>query len=246
MGAYKTEAIVLRARNYGEADKVLTVFTRGLGKIQAIAKGVRKPQSRLRGGIQPFTLSLMALNTGRTWDIITQTEPRAVWVGAQASLERLVLASYLAELIEALLPEREGNDQVFDLACRAFAGLSAPDPELIVRAVEMKLMNLMGYKPILDRCAQDGKPLGGDHLVFSARLGGALCRECAGTEPDGIRVSRASLPLLASLERMDLAHVQRLKVSPPLRKEIEDTLRYYLTYHLERHLKSAAFLHVLR
>jgi len=245
MGSYKTEAIVLRGRNYGEADKVLTVFTRGLGKIQAIAKGVRKPQSRLRGGVQPFTLSDMALHTGRTWDIITQTEPRSVWLGTQASLETMVLASYLAELLDVMLPERECNGQVFDLACRAFAALSGPDPELTARASEIQLLGLMGYKPVLTVCAHDGKALGGDRIAFSARLGGALCRECAGVEPERVQVSRVALSVLASMERMDLANVHRLKLSQPLRRELEDTLRYYLTYHVERRLKSAPLIHIL-
>jgi DNA repair protein RecO (recombination protein O) len=246
MGMYKTEAIVLRARNYGEADQVLTIFTRSAGKVHAIAKGVRKPRSRLRGGVQPFTLSQIVFHTGRTWDIVTQTEPQTVWLGLGTSLDRFVLASYTAELLEALLPEKEGNSQAFALACQAFAGLAGPDPELTVRAFEVQFLSLMGYRPILDVCAHDGKPLQGDKLGFSARSGGALCRECIGIDPHGLKISRQALAVMATLERLELSRVSRLKVPPPLRRELEEVLRYYVSYHVERCLKSATYLHDLQ
>ena len=131
---YSVEALILRARDFGEADKVITLFTREEGKCQAIAKGVRKSTSRLRGGVQPFTHSRLLLYRGKTLDTVSQSENICAFAALRDDLVLLSAAAYLAELLETALPEREPLEEVFQLAVASFRELLTGDAELVVRS----------------------------------------------------------------------------------------------------------------
>ncbi|MEG3067513.1 MAG: DNA repair protein RecO [Syntrophaceticus schinkii] len=107
MGIYKAEAIVLRSIVYGEADRILTLFTREDGKVSAIAKGVRKTTSRLRGAVQLFSHTRLVLYSGRSLDTVSQGEAEDEFSYLERDLECFATASYCAELVSRLTPERE-------------------------------------------------------------------------------------------------------------------------------------------
>ena len=111
MGIYKAESIVLRSRVYGEADRILVLYTREAGKVSAIAKGVRKTTSRLRGAVQLFNHTYLVLYTGKTLDTVSQGRQGAVFLPG-AGLRTFTAASYCAEL-DRLTPDREPQPRVF-------------------------------------------------------------------------------------------------------------------------------------
>ena len=123
---YRVDALIIRARDFGEADKILTLYTKECGKIQAIAKGVRKPTSRLRGGVQMFAHSRLLLYRGRSLDIVSQSESVESYGSLQEDLVRLVYASYLVELLDIAVPEREPNEISFLPPCfiKALLGMT--------------------------------------------------------------------------------------------------------------------------
>lgn len=160
MPLYTANAIVLRRIDFGETDRITTLYTRELGKISAIAKGARKPISRLAGATETLTYAKFQLATGKTLDVITQVEVRHSFPRVRSNLRQLAYATYLAELIERFVEEREPNADMFDLLLSSLYLLERlNDPEKIAHMFELQFMKLLGYEPTLDKCVRCRKPL---------------------------------------------------------------------------------------
>ncbi|BAF59078.1 MAG: DNA repair protein RecO [Pelotomaculum sp.] len=241
MKLYKADAIVLRARDCGEGDKILTLYSREHGRIKAMAHGVSKPTSRKRGAVQPFTRSRFLLRRGRELDTVSQCEGVETFPFLRESLERIGYASYVAELVEALTPEGEPNESLFFLLLDVLRLLAGGDAEMLARAFELKVAALLGYCPVLERCSHCQGALAGP-LFFSSSLGGAVCGLCVAFAANPVEVNKGTLEILKALLNWPLARIGLLRVNRRFRNRIRLILRQYLTYHLERDLKSYAFL----
>ena len=160
---YVTEAIVLSRFDYGEADRILTLMTPAGGKIKAIAKGIRKPTSRIGGSVEPFAELRLALAHGRTFDVITQVEVLHPWLRMRDDLVSFGTASYVAELANGTLEERHGAENVYLLLKRAYELLDAGmAPGRVARWFEMHLADELGVRPEVDRCIECGRLLEAD------------------------------------------------------------------------------------
>ncbi len=137
---YVTEAIVLSRFDYGEADRIMTLFTPGHGKLKAIAKGVRRPTSRLGGALEPLAELTVALARGRTFDVVTQVEVNHAWLKLRDSLESAATAWYLAELADRSIEERHQTEGLYGLLRHAYELLDAGmDAGRVARWYEMNL-----------------------------------------------------------------------------------------------------------
>lgn len=247
MGLYREEAVVLRTRDYAEADKLLTLYTRTRGKVQAIAKGVRKPKSRMRGGIQALSFSDFQLFEGRSLDTVTQCEVREAFMGLRQDLKKLAYATYLAELLEGMVPEREGNERVFLLFLTVLHLVEHGDrEELAARLFEVRLMGLLGYRPETGACVHCGKAMYGRGAWFSARLGGVLCPQCRMVDSWAVPVTAGTLAVMEQLLRMDVKMFSRLQVAPQLAEELGELMRSYIQCRMERHIRSLDFIEQIR
>ena len=157
---YKTEAIVLRSMDLGEADRVLTVLTPRLGKLRVIAKGVRRPKSRIGGGLQPFSDVQLVLAVGRTWDVVTTASLEDPHLGLRNDLHSTAAAWYVVELADRFCEGAADSRQAFELLAQALAGLDAPASEVtrevVARWFELHLLDAMGFRPELARCLECG------------------------------------------------------------------------------------------
>lgn len=242
---YTVDALVIKGYDYGEADKILTLYTREQGKVQAIAKGVRKPTSRIRGGVQLFTHSRMLLYRGRTLDTVTQAESQEVFAGIREDLIRLTCASYISELLDAAVPDREPNQRIFILTLMCLGLLLGDDPELSIRLYEMRLLHLLGYRPSLTNCNVCHNSLEGSLFKLSAETGGLVCKNCSAEISGENWISAGTASILNKLLSIDLRQVFRLKVSRKSRMEMDFALKNYLEYYLERPMKSRVLLQSL-
>lgn len=149
MRSYKTEGIIIKRVNYGEADRVLTIFTKHYGKILAIAKGVRKITSRRGGNLELFNYVTLFLSEGRGFDIITEVEVKESFNNLRKNLKKVGVLYYLCELINSLCPERQENQQVFKLLYEALKGLEIKETggmrEIKVRGFAINLLKELGY-----------------------------------------------------------------------------------------------------
>lgn len=242
LALYKTEAIVLRARDYAEADKILTLFSPQYGRIQAIAKGVRKPKSRLRGGVQPFSHSEFLLHKGKSLDIVTQVEQKESFLWLLEDLERLTYAAYMAELLDAAVLENEAGQEIFLLTLTCLYLLHHVDPRLVLRCFEFRLLFLLGYSPSTEACVGCGEVVSGEHRGFSVELGGVLCKRCRSLDLNALEVSGGVIALLNQLLKIDLRKLDRLRVSAQAGNELAHLSKRFLMAKLEKRFKSLDFL----
>ncbi len=248
MALYKVEAVVLRTREYGEADKIVTLYSREEGKLHGIAKGARRPRSRLAGGMQPFTHVRLMLWRGRNLDTVSQCEIVAAFGPLREDLTRLAHASYVVDLVDEVTRERDANQDLF-LTLLGTLHLLAWDqrPVLATRMFEARLLVLSGFRPVLDQCAGCQGSLGADgRRWFSAAAGGLVCPNCRVRERHAIAVSGGTVAALGHLLTADLRRLGVLRPSTQIERELEAVLRAAWDYRIERPLRSLAFLAAVR
>ena len=231
-GIYKDEGIVLKTIKLGEADRIITLFTRDNGKVRAVAKGIRKTKSRFGGRLEPFTKVALVVYRGRNLDTVTSADILTSFRVVREDYARLTAAATLAEIVEKITPEDEGSFDVYSLLDGGLDALAAYGPSTVVPAFLVKLLSLSGYHPQLTSCAGCGTnaPLDG----FSPALGGAVCSRCRREDRGSIAMSQDRLGLLSRLLRADFG----LEADDGATFEITGALRRYAEYHIERPLKS--------
>lgn len=242
---YRTEAIVIRRTNIGEADKILTVYTPGKGKLKLVAKGVRRTTSRMGGHLELFMHCKLLVAKGRNLDLVTQSETINPFINLRNNLALFAYACYGLELLDRLT-EEEGSENypVFSLLSEFLEALDGGhDPITTTRAYELHLLGYLGYRPQITRCVRCNNDLEPVVNYFSPELGGALCPACGNIERRSIEVSVDGLKVLRYLQKNNFASGPRLRLKPELRNELEHIMRSYTRYLLERDLKSAEFVH---
>ncbi len=244
---YRVEAIAIRRRDWGEAARLLTLYTREQGKIQAVAKGARKPTSRKAGHIELFIRTRLLIARTRSIDIVTQAETMEAYLALRESLEASTLAHYFSELIDRFTGEAEADQALFDLLSLGLSWLCAADDlRLVSRYYELRLLDLAGFRPELHHCPKCGKQLEPTDCFFGPAQGGVLCPECGHDRRDANALSLAAFKVLRYGQSRDWDHFRRLRLRPTLHDEVENVLYRYLLFVLERNLKSIDFLRQLR
>lgn len=241
---YKTDAIVLRSKDCGEGNKILILYSREYGKLKVMAHGVTKPASRKRGSVQLFSRTNFLIHSGREIDSVSQCEVAEMFPAIREDLGSISRASYIAELVDAFTPEGEVNEPLFSLILATLRLLAVKDPELLIRAFEIKAAGLLGYSPVLDACAGCEAGLSQGPLYFSPSMGGVLCSSCSPGVPDAHSCTRGQVETLKILAAWAPARLHQLKVEEPVRKQLQSILRKYIRYHLEGELKSTVFLNL--
>lgn len=142
----KTEGIVLKRKNIGEADRILTVFTRHLGKIQVKAKGVRKISSKRASHIEPLNSTIMTIYKGQGMPVLLEVQAQEQFGQVKTDLQKLGLAYHLCELVDGLCPENQENQQVFELLLETFSKLGTDCKSIpLIHGFEVELLTLLGY-----------------------------------------------------------------------------------------------------
>jgi DNA repair protein RecO (recombination protein O) len=245
---YATDAMVLSRFELGEADRVLTLITPEFGKLKAIAKGIRRPTSRLGGSLEPFAELHLDLARGRTFDVVTGVSVGRAFLRLRDSLESAATAWYLGELADRSLEERHAAEPVYLLLRRAFELLEAGmAPSRVARWYEMHLADELGVRPEVDRCVECDRMLETDESFrWVSPLGGVLCQRCPGPPAGQTALTLEALKVLKAYQRMDVEAIAALRIPAPVEREVEDALRTFVTYTLEREARSLQFLDEVR
>lgn len=245
--SYRTEAIILRRKDFGEADRVLTLFTPDLGKIRVVGKGIRKPRSRKAGHLELFTRAKLLLAKGRDLDVVTQAETIDAHRAVREDLLRGAHAAYVVELLDKFTPDEQESRELYNLLAQALHWLcDAPDVALTTRYYELHLLSMAGYQPELARCVLGGEKIVAEDQYFSVTEGGVVCPQCGEERLDVLPVSLAALKVLRYFQAQAYATIRALKVRPLVQQEVERLLLRYITTLLERQLKSVEFLRLIR
>ncbi len=239
---YKSEAVVMKRMDLGEADKIVTIFTPHLGKLRVVAKGVRKMTSRLAGHVELFTRSQMLFAKARNLDIITQSETLDAYRPLHEDLERIAHASYATELLDALTPDALENYPVYKLIVETLGLISSePHPDRVARWFDLQLLGYMGYSPELAKCIECRNDLAATVNGFSPALGGVVCASCR--RPGvGRDISVNALKVLRLAQRSPYIAVSRLRLDEELYDELNSIMQGYISYILEREVRSSQFI----
>ena len=245
---YYTEAIVLSRFELGEADRVLTLLTPHDGKLKAIAKGVRRPRSRLGGAVEPFAELHLVMARARTFDVITSASVGHAWLSLRERLESTATAWYLAELAERAVEERAFAYPVYALLRRAYQLLDdGMSPSRVARWFEFGLADALGMRPEVDRCVECDRVLEAEEeFRWVPILGGTLCSRHLPPPAEQMPLSLGALKLLRAYRRLDIEAIAGLRQPAEVESEVESALRWFIRNVLEREPRSLAFLDEVR
>ena len=243
----RVEAIVLKHADFGEADRLLTLYCREQGKIRALAKGARKPGSRKGGHLEPFSRVSLLLGSGRDLQIVQQAEAIETNSAFSEDLVALGYASYAVELLDKFSGDHDENRALYRLLRDTLERLSGgADLQLPVRFYEVRLLDLVGFRPELQNCLNCKKQIQAEDQFFSFEQGGVLCPDCGRLDPGARPISMDALKVLRHLQRSSYEEGKRAKPGPHVQLELEALMNLYLTYLLERGLNSPRFLRSVR
>lgn len=248
MAISKTEGIVLRYTNLGEADKILTILTRNNGKIKAIAKGCRKPKSSLLSSSEVFVFSEFVLYKGTNFYHISQAVTRETFYNIRKDLLRLSYATYFAELAEAVSDEGIPSERLFLLLAKTLYYLSTEEIPMGMLSLgyRLKLMDISGYRPNVARCAVCRKSSDA-YTRFSIDLGGVICSSCSSEENirktgEVFTISQGTAEAIKFLLNTEISRLNTKKIDNTIFNEIERITRSFIQNHLEKRFKSLDFL----
>lgn len=249
--SFRVDAVILRHSDWGEADRLLTLYTAEMGKVKAIAKGARKPRSRKAGHLEPFTHAALLLARGRDIMLVTQAETINAFLTLRSDLLLSTYAAYVIELVDRFTYEGdtlESEDRlIFRLVVDALDWLNERfDPDLVTRFYELHLLNLVGFRPQLFNCASCNTRILPQDQFFSVEAGGVVCPKCGASTPGVRPITMQGLKYLRHFQRSSFAEARRAQVPPITAREIESLMQSYVTYLLERSLNSPAFLRRIR
>ena len=250
MSLYRTEAIILRTRPLGEADKILTLLTRDEGKVSAAARGARRPRSRLLGGSQVFTFGRFALFRRQGLHSLSQVEIIESFRPLREDLTRMAYATYLVELVDQLLEEHDPSPDIFALT---LAGLhlfafepSRTEMESGLRKLELRLTAAAGYRPEVETCQRCRRALAAPSPVwFSPAVGGIVCRDCPAPEP-AYPLGGETLAVMREILRVDLGKLRVVKPSDRALQELGTAVTTWVDHCTGEAPKSRAFLDSVR
>ena len=223
----------------------MTILTPGYGKLRVMAKSARKMTSRKAGHIELFAHTQLFMARGRTFDLITQAELIDPHLQLREDMLRGGLAHYVGELVDQFAQEEHEDAALFDAACEAMRLLcSVRDPLLAARYVELRLLQLSGYRPQLQRCVVTGEVLEVDVLdsevqttPFSPTAGGVLTRPAAAYARDVVMLSHSGLLLLRALQTQPYAALDELSIPRDVHMEIERAMQLYVSFVTERRMR---------
>ncbi|HNT29582.1 MAG TPA: DNA repair protein RecO [bacterium] len=241
MKNYTVEALILKRMDFGETDRIITLLTPNHGKIRAVAKGVRRPGSRLAGHLEPFSHAKVFLAKGRNLDIITQAQTLNQYRELRADLSAVSMAFYLSELAERVSVEGEKNYPLFNLFTQTLSQLATEgERNMLLSWFDLSLLELLGYKPDLQRCHECGHDIP-TQASYTLTASGLVCRACQDHTAGGICIKA---PILANLRLLQDGFFDVAGSSLDW-KEVTQTrqaLQFIMAYTLQRQFRASDFM----
>ena len=241
--SYRTEAVVLRRQDLGEADRLLTVYSLENGKLRLVAKGVRKPKSKKAGHLEPFTRVRLQNARGRELVIINQAEAIELYPAIHKDLECLSRAAVIGELVDRFSIEQEAHRGVYRLLCDAYERMNASFvPATVQRYFEAGFLETVGYRPELFRCVHCSSEIRPEAQFFSYRDGGVVCPSCAAAGTGLHRISLQALKVLRHFQRSSFSAVAGIEIRGSVHAELDELMEGFFNHLLERKLRSPTFI----
>lgn len=245
----KTDGLVIREINVGESDRIISILTREKGVVRASARGARKMKSRIASATQQLTHSDFTFFRGRDLYIIDEAEPLHFFLGVRRDLDRLALAQYFAQLMEALAPQEDAAEIYLRLILNSLALLETGKrpPAVVKAAFELRLLTVAGYMPDLVACRRCGA-YEDDRMWFDPVHGNLVCSRCApdeGVETDGesLPLSRGAVAAMRHAVYVDFEKLFSFELPAASLTEFGRAAERYVCCRLERGFSTLDFYH---
>jgi DNA repair protein RecO (recombination protein O) len=231
----------------GEADRLLTLFSKDAGIIRAVAKGARRIHSKKAGHLEPFTrVSLMLARSHDLW-IVTQAVALDLFMPLHEDLILTSEAAYVLELVDRFSYEEGENHVLYQLLVETLERLSRGDPVFTaVHFYELHLLDSVGFRPQLVNCVRCREEIQPQDQFFSAVLGGVVCPKCKINVPDARPITMDGLKYLRNFQRTAYTRLLQAVPSTLVEREVETILQFYNTFLLERRLNTPQFINEVR
>lgn len=241
MAVICADGIVTRYVNYRESDRILSIFTIDHGRIDAKARGCRRPKSPLVNVCQPFVFGQFEIFSGKDRYTVNNCDVKETFYPIREDYERFSIGSVMLRLSHDAAMENEPNEPLFSLLYHSLSYLAygSADPRDLLCCFLVRFLAAIGYRPAITTCAQCGRDIRGDAIVRFSTQGGAVCNACAqGGEPIG----KTALEGMRRMLIMDDDEMDRVKLSDSIRKEIFSHLSSYTADSLEFGARALAIL----
>ncbi len=241
MNLEKIEGIIIRATNYGETNKIVTIYTREWGKVGVMARGAKKPNSRLSAVTQLFTYGYFLVHRSSGLGTLQQGEIISTFRAIREDIFLTAYASYIVDLTDKTTDDRKPNPFLFELVYQSLNLINEGyDAEILVNIFEMKMLNPLGLYPTLNQCTVCGNTEG--HFSFSIREGGLLCHRCLEKDPYHLKIAPATVKLLRLFYYLDLSRLGNISVKPETKAELKKVISTYYDEYSGLNLKTKKFL----
>ena len=244
MSIHKTDAILLNKRDFRETSLLVDLFTRDFGRMQGLLKGVRSEPEKFASSLEPFSLNEVVFYSGRSSSLhlVTQCDIKDNFSPARQSIAKVGAASFMVELLSAIMPLEDKNEEVFHLTINCLNELKITNnPDKIMTIFKIKMLALSGFKPHFDSCISCSGRVWGQSK-FSLVLGGLLCEKCEKKDYASRNIFRGTVASILHIEKSDLRAALNLGMNPQIKRELEIILNAFLNFHLEKELKSQKVL----
>lgn len=242
MASYQTAAVVLGSKNWGEADKMMTLFTYDRGLVEAAAFGCRRPRSPLAAGMQMFSSIEVQLSEGKRVDTVRQCTLKKHYKKLSEDLEVMAYGSFVAEFLREFLPPGQPEPQMFARLLYILDSFEVRNPRVTALMAVIQLLEFTGMQLHFEHCLHCGAPVDGEaYLSFNA--GGVLCADCRepGAEPLPDNLRR----FILELRDYDWENPPELRITGAQLMQAENLFLQYLQNLLGKPLKSLAFIQQL-
>jgi DNA repair protein RecO (recombination protein O) len=246
MNAHISPAIIMRIKEFGESDLLVTFFTADSGRLKGVAKGGRKSQKRFANCLDLFCLANLEYELKRKGDLHFLHSCKLVnaFPGLRSDFTSLSLASYMIELTEILFPLSVTDREMFELLKNAFLALNEGGKIDVLRILfEAKAMALGGYKINLDKCCGCGRPYAGEgRSVFMRSKGGIACLKCEQESKFSPALSPGTIKALSIIQSSPWSQAEAWDLTDEMISEIKPVLKLHMEYRIGRRLKTAEYL----
>ena len=232
MPLVRTRGVILRSQKWGDADRIITVYSPNLGKIRGVARGARRMKTRFGGVLEPFGLVDLTLfqKTPEALGQISQIDLITSFASIRENLTVMTAAARMVRMVEAITVDRDPNHEMFSALVHGLESLS-PEADVALMALlfQIHVLGHTGFRPQFDCCTECAKPANQRMLQwFSHWLGGVVCEEC-GQRGVGqvLSLSKGSVAFIEQARRLSLPRLSRLKAIGSVRLEVETAMEAY-------------------
>ncbi len=240
MSLERTECLVIKTIDFRETSLIANFYTKDYGKISALLKGIREEPKKFASTLEPFSYNeiIFYKKKNTTLHLISQCDLRDNFNAIREDLQKITVASLIMELVDAIMPPEDINQDIFNLTLESLKAMCAYNyPDKIASIFKIKLLALSGFKPHFDSCIGCSERITGQGR-FSIIQGGLLCNSCFKKDIKARLIYRGTTATILHIEKNDLATNLRLGINPQIKKELDFILQSFLEFHLEKRLKS--------